>query len=87
MGDRLATIDMGRKAEGYCVPLRGRAWSPSNTMLPGPRPTSVPSGILIYPTVWGQHTKVTGRTNRNGPGPLLVMVAQKVLFYRPKVKQ
>jgi len=26
-------------------------------MLPGPRPTSVPSGILIYPAVWPQHTR------------------------------
>jgi len=25
-------------------------------MWPGPRPTSVPSGILIYPTVWPQQT-------------------------------
>ena len=28
--------------------------SPSNTMSPGPRPTSVPSGILIHPVVWPQ---------------------------------
>ena len=28
--------------------------SPFNTMWPGPRPTSLPSGILIYPTVWPQ---------------------------------
>ena len=30
------------------------AGSPSNTMWPGPRPTSLPSGILIHPTVWPQ---------------------------------
>jgi len=28
--------------------------SPCNTMWPGPRPTSLPSGILIHPTVWPQ---------------------------------
>jgi len=43
MGDRFATIDMGRKLEA--VPLRGRTGSPSNTMWPGPRPSSVPCGI------------------------------------------
>jgi len=49
MGDRLGTIDMGRKVEaGAVVPLSvGGAWSPSNIMSPGLRPTSVPSGILI----------------------------------------
>jgi len=30
------------------------AGSPSNTMWPGPRPTSLPSGIFIHPTVWPQ---------------------------------
>jgi len=40
----------------------------SNTMSPGPRPTSVPSGILIHPTIWPQYTgyRQTDRTN-NGP--------------------
>jgi len=36
-----------------------------NTMWPGPRPTSVPSGILIHPTVWPQYTNVTDR-QKNG---------------------
>jgi len=36
--------------------FRGGAGSPSNTLLPGPRPTSVPSGILIHPAVWLQYT-------------------------------
>jgi len=27
-----------------------------STMSPGPRPTSVPSGILIHPAVWPQLT-------------------------------
>jgi len=33
-----------------------RAGCPSNTMSPGPRSTSVPSGILIDPAVWPQQT-------------------------------
>jgi len=37
------------------------AGSPSKTMLLGPRPTSVPSDILIHPTVWPQYTNVTDR--------------------------
>jgi len=37
----------------------GRSWVPSNTLSPGPRPTSVPSGILIHPVVWPQYTNVT----------------------------
>jgi len=62
MGDRLATIDMGRKVAMGCC---GGSWvttgSPSNTMWPGPRPTSLPSGILLHPTVWPQYTNVTDR--------------------------
>jgi len=50
MGDRLATIDMGQKVGG-AMPLLGVVGSPSNTMLSGPRPTSVPVGILIHPAV------------------------------------
>jgi len=50
MGDRLATIDKGRK-----VVVLSPFQSPSNTLWP----TSVPSGILIYPTVWPQYTNVT----------------------------
>jgi len=34
---------------------------PSNTLSPGSRPTSVPSGILIHPTIWPQYTNVTDR--------------------------
>jgi len=53
MGDCLATIGMGRKwggpDVGGWVPT---AWSPSNTMWPGPRPTTLLSGILIHPTLW-----------------------------------
>ena len=56
---RLATIDMGRKVAALSL-FRG-SWSPSNTMWPGPRPTFVPSGILIHPTVCQQYTNVTDR--------------------------
>jgi len=48
------------------VPLSvgGGAGSPSNALSPGPRPTSVPSGISVHPTVWPQNTNVTDRQNR-----------------------
>jgi len=60
IGDRLASIDMGRKLCGcYASFLRGGgAGSPSNTVWPGPRPTFVPSSILIHPAVWSQQTWV-----------------------------
>ena len=53
----LATTHMGRnspKSVGV-VPLRG-AGSPSHTTWLRPRPTSIPSGILIHPAVWTQQT-------------------------------
>jgi len=43
----------GRKVGG-CDPFRGGAGSSSNTMSPWPRPTSVPSGILMHPAIWPQ---------------------------------
>jgi len=64
MGDRLATVDMERKVGGCCAPFRGGAGSPSNTISPGPRPTSVPSGILIHPTIWPSYDNVTDRQDR-----------------------
>ena len=57
----LATTDMGREVGGCCAPFGGGAGSPSNTMSPGLRPTCVPSGILIHPSVWPQYTDVTDR--------------------------
>ena len=51
----LATTDMDQKL-GDCVPFWGRVGSPSNTKSPKPRPTSVPSGILIHPAIWPQQT-------------------------------
>ena len=52
---RLAATDMGRKLRA--VPFGGSgAVSLSNTMWPGPRPTSMQSFILIHPAVWPQQT-------------------------------
>ena len=53
MDDRLATVDVGRK---LAVPLFRGVGFPFNTISPGPRPTSVPSGILTHPAVWPQRT-------------------------------
>jgi len=47
---------MGLIWGGADVPLGGGTKSASNTMLPGPRPTIVPIGILIRPAVWPQQT-------------------------------
>ena len=67
MGDRLATIDMARKVGGCCAPFRGGgAGFLSSTMSPGPRPTSIPSAILIHPTVWQQYTVVPHRERQTG---------------------
>ena len=63
---RLATIDMGRKL-GRLRPLWG-ARSASNTRWPGPRPTSIPSGVLIHQAVWAQYM---GRKLRPGVPPSL----------------
>ena len=63
---RLATIDMDRKLGD--VPLLGTAGSPSNTKSPGPRPTSIPCGILVHPAILA--TIDTGR-NWEGLHPLL----------------
>jgi len=62
---RWATVpeQSGPKIGGGCyAPFRGGAGFPSNTMWPGSRPTSIPSGILIHPTVWPQYTIVTDST-------------------------
>ena len=41
-------------------------WGGELTMSPGSRPTFVPSGIFIHPTIWPQYTNVTDRQD-NGP--------------------
>ena len=58
MGNRWPTIDVGRKRKGAAVPLSGGELteSPSNTMWPGPRSITVPSGILMHPVDWPQQT-------------------------------
>jgi len=55
MGDRLANRH-GPKIEELCSCFGGGAGSPCNTLWPGPRPTFVPSAILIHPAVWPQQT-------------------------------
>jgi len=60
----VATTDMGQKLGGLCPFGGGGAGSPSNAMWPGPRPTCMPSFILIHPTVWPQCTNVTDRTDK-----------------------
>jgi len=52
---------MGRKV-GAAVPYSVGELRPHITVSPGPRHTiTVPSGILIRPTVWPQYTNVTDR--------------------------
>jgi len=46
---------------GTAVPPFGGAGSTSNTMSPGPRLTSIPSGILVHRTAWPQYTDVIDR--------------------------
>jgi len=59
-----ATADMAQKLGGCASFGQGEVGSPSNTMWPGPRPTSMPSFIVIHPTVWLQYTNVTDRTGQ-----------------------
>ena len=53
MGDCLAHIHRLKRG-GCCAPFWEGAGSPSNTMSPAPRPTSVTSGILNHPAIWPQ---------------------------------
>jgi len=59
----------GPKSGGCYVPLVVGTVSTSSKLSPGPRPTSIPSGILINPTVCLQYTNVrerqTGRRSRS----------------------
>jgi len=48
-----------------------------------PRPTCMPSFILIRPTVWPQYTSVRDRTDRQDNGPL----AQGEPFYKRSPKK
>jgi len=62
---------LGPKSGGGCyAPFRGLHGFLSNTMWLWSRPASIPSGVLIRPTVWPQYTNVTDRYDRqtdNGP--------------------
>jgi len=81
MGDRLATNRHGPTEGIYCALSVRRDESPSNTVSPGLRSTSIPGGCLIHPTVWPQYTKVTDRTGRQRSDSIgrtvLQTVAQK----------
>ena len=55
---------------GLCPFGGGGAGSPCNTVWLGPRPTCMPSFILIHPTIWPQYTNVTERTDRQDNGPI-----------------
>ena len=89
MGDRLATIDMGRKERG-CAPFGRGAGSPSNAMWLGSRPISTPSFSMVHiqsatATICPQYTNITHRqTGRTGQRSasigrtVLQMVAQKL---------
>jgi len=59
MGDRGHNRHGPKRGGNSCAPFAGGAESPSNTMWPGPRSTSVPSGIFIHPTGWPQQTRTT----------------------------
>ena len=54
----------GPKIGGLCPVRGGGARSPSNTIWPRPKPTCVPSFILIRQTVWPHYTNVTDRQDR-----------------------
>jgi len=58
---------MGRKLGGLCLFSWG-AMSPSNTMWPGPRPTSIASGILTHPAVWPQQTWADKKPRKGADG-------------------
>ena len=66
------------------VPFWGRgAGSPSNTMWPGPRPTCMPTFILIRQTVWSQYTNVTDKTERQ-TGQLPDSIGKAFYKWSPK---
>ena len=71
------------------VSLLGGVWSPSNTLWPEPRPTFVPSGILIHPVVRSQQTwpKIGDTVPLGGSwvelGPHLTQCDLKLISYTP----
>ena len=63
------------------------AGSPSSTMWPVPRPTSMPSFILIHPTVWPQYTNVTDRQDIDKQERQRSDSIGRTIFWRPFVKR
>ena len=75
--------------------MEGGARSPSNIMSPGPRPTFVPTGVLIHPAVWPQQTCTEkwgfcgtfreggagSPSNTMSPGPRPTSVRSSVLIH------
>jgi len=74
----LATTDMGLKL-GICPFGGGGAGSPSNTTWPEPRPTCMPSFILIHPTIWPQYSNVTDRQTNKTDKQRSDIIGQTVL--------
>jgi len=73
----------GHRPKIGAVPFGDGSWAPCNAVWPGPRPTSMPSFILIHPIVWPQSTNVTDRqtdrqTDRTDNG----LIAQGKPFYK-----
>ena len=62
---RVASLYIERKRDDYWYShVACLAGSPSNTMWPGPRRTSMHSFVLIYRTLWPQYTNVIDRQDR-----------------------
>jgi len=80
----LAATDICQKLGGSAPFGGGGAGSPSNTMWPGPRPTCMPSFILIRPTVWPQYINVTDRTGQTGQTTVWYHRANRFTNGRPK---
>ena len=58
MGNPLTTMDMTRRVGRTAVPLSVGELLPHLTQYRWAEAYSIPSGILIHPTVWPQYTKV-----------------------------
>jgi len=85
---------MGQYWGEVLCPLYGGARSPSNTMTPGSKSTSVPSGILIHPAAWPQQTwadnwglcpfwggRAGSPSNRMWPGPRHTWLPSFILIH------
>ena len=79
-----------RKIRGATPPFwGGGSGSPCNTMWPGPRPTCMPSFILIHPTVWPQYNTPTSQTGQDRQTDRQRTESIRGLFYKwsPKPKE